>query len=171
MPPREFSGTIQSIGPNAWRRRFWPNADSASALTARVNWSLARSNAAARARSASLRWGCQTPINERRVGRSITFGTPFAIKTFLERVGLRMGAPSAGPCLSGAWVSGSPSWVSGTPGCLDLLRGCLELLLVGRIVSSLMQNNLRRCRICAWYFRLNRTKTAALIQLSTCRFE
>ncbi len=29
---------------------------------------------------------------------------PFAIKTLLERAGLRMGAPSAGPCLSEAWV-------------------------------------------------------------------
>ena len=31
---------------------------------------------------------------------------PFAIKILLERAGLRMGAPSAGPCLSEAWVSG-----------------------------------------------------------------
>ena len=40
---------------------------------------------------------------------------PFSIKTLLERAGPRMGAPTAGPCFSGAWVSGSPSWVSGTP--------------------------------------------------------
>jgi hypothetical protein len=33
---------------------------------------------------------------------------PFAVKTLLERAGLRMGAPSSGPCLSGSWVFGSP---------------------------------------------------------------
>jgi hypothetical protein len=32
---------------------------------------------------------------------------PFTFKTLLKRAGPRMGAPSASPCLSGAWVSGT----------------------------------------------------------------
>jgi hypothetical protein len=45
------------------------------------------------------------------------FWNPLPIKTLLQRGGLRMGALSAGPCLSGAWVSGSPSLARSTKAC------------------------------------------------------
>ncbi len=49
--------------------------------------------------------GCETPISQRSGWPERCVWNTFTIKTFLELAGLRMGAPSAGPCLSGAWVS------------------------------------------------------------------
>ena len=60
------------------------------------------------ARHTSVSEGCQTHISQRRGWPEHCVWNPFTIKTLLELAGLRMGAPSAGPCLSGAWVSGTP---------------------------------------------------------------
>jgi hypothetical protein len=60
---------------------------------------------------AGLPEGCKTPIIQRSGWPEHCVWNAFTIKTLLEGAGPGMGTPSAGPCLSGAWVSGTPYFI------------------------------------------------------------
>jgi hypothetical protein len=110
--PPDFQGTHDAMDPsktiettvrhNRWLRT--PVRPIIAQLCVLLE-SGAHISAAFRSRLCRMNWGCQTPISQRRGWAEHCVWNPFTIKTLLERAGLRMGAPSAGPCLSGAWVS------------------------------------------------------------------